>query len=79
MTLFFVLGTNLVQQTILLKQSAKKSTLLSVKKSVKDIHPEFTAQAFSSLKRQGVDQLLTKLVEWYQFPTTKTEPKKTTD
>lgn len=53
-----------------LKQGPAKSTLLKVKQTIKEIHPEFTAQTFSALKRKGVDQLVGQLLNWYEYPET---------
>ncbi len=50
-----------------LKQGAAKSTLLKVKKELKEIHADFTVQNFSALKRQGFDVLMSRLMDWYQF------------
>ncbi len=51
-----------------LKQGAAKSTLLQAKKQLAQISPDISAQNFSSLKKTGFDQLLDKLVGWYQYP-----------
>lgn len=49
-----------------LKQGAKSKAVLQCKKAVKELHPTATVQAFSSLKREGLDQLFKILDEWYQ-------------
>lgn len=49
-----------------LKQGAKSKAVLQCKKAVKELHPTATVQAFSSLKREGLDQLYKILDEWYQ-------------
>lgn len=51
-----------------LKQGAKSKAVMQCKKSVKELHPNATVQAFSSLKRDGLDQLYTVLDEWYANP-----------
>lgn len=48
-----------------LKQGAKSKAVLQCKKAVKELHPTATVQAFSSLKREGLDQLYKILDEWY--------------
>lgn len=48
-----------------LKQGAKSKALMQCKKQLETIHPEATVQAFSATKKHGLDQLLTKLDEWY--------------
>ncbi len=50
-----------------LKQGAAKSTLLKVKKQLAEIHPDFTVQNFSALKRTGLDTLLQRLFEWFEY------------
>ncbi|MEE4244475.1 MAG: ribosome biogenesis GTP-binding protein YihA/YsxC [Kangiellaceae bacterium] len=50
-----------------LKQGAAKSTLLKAKKALAEIHPDFSIQMFSALKRTGFDQLMAKLLDWYEF------------
>lgn len=49
-----------------LKQGAKSKAVLQCKKAVKELHPTATVQAFSSLKREGLEQLYKVLDEWYQ-------------
>lgn len=51
-----------------LKQGAKAKALAQCKKQLKVLHPEATVQAFSSLKKQGLDQLLAKMDAWYSNP-----------
>lgn len=51
-----------------LKSGAKSKALMQCKKQLKAIHPEASVQAFSSLKREGLDQLFTKLDHWYEPP-----------
>ena len=48
-----------------LKQGAKSKAVLQCKKAVKELHPGASVQAFSSLKREGLDQLYTVLDQWY--------------
>ncbi len=50
-----------------LKQGAAKSTLLQVKKQLAEIHPDFTVQNFSALKRTGLDTLLQRLFTWFEY------------
>lgn len=50
-----------------LKQGAAKNTLLKVKKQLKEIHPDFTAQNFSALKRTGMDTLMHRLLSWFEY------------
>lgn len=52
-----------------LSQGAKSKAVLQCKKAVKELHPAATVQAFSSLKRAGLDQLYKVLDEWYASPT----------
>lgn len=49
-----------------LKQGAKSKAVLQCKKAVKELHPTATVQAFSSLKREGLDQLYKILDQWYE-------------
>ncbi|AUD79877.1 YihA family ribosome biogenesis GTP-binding protein [Kangiella profundi] len=49
-----------------LKQGAKSKAVLQCKKAVKELHPTATVQAFSSLKREGLDQLYKILDGWYE-------------
>ncbi|MHC9511755.1 ribosome biogenesis GTP-binding protein YihA/YsxC [Kangiella sp. M94] len=51
-----------------LKQGAKSKAVIQCKKAVKELHPNATVQAFSSLKRDGLDQLYKVLDEWYELP-----------
>jgi GTP-binding protein len=51
-----------------LKQGAAKNTLLKVKRRIAEIHPEFTVQNFSALKRSGMDVLMKRLMDWFEFP-----------
>lgn len=53
-----------------LKRGPAQSTLLKLRKHIKDIgHADLaTAQTFSSLNREGVDELKAKLNEWLAVP-----------
>jgi len=53
-----------------LKRGPAQSTLLKLRKHLKEIGAEHlaTAQTFSSLKRDGVDILKSKLCEWLALP-----------
>ncbi|MDX1796612.1 MAG: ribosome biogenesis GTP-binding protein YihA/YsxC [Hydrogenovibrio sp.] len=53
-----------------LKKGPAQANLLKLKKMLKEEFPHATAQLFSSLKRQGLDQVWQKLDEWmaYQRP-----------
>jgi GTP-binding protein len=48
-----------------LKRGAASSALLKVKKAVKPMNGEISAQLFSSLKREGVDQAHARLDRWF--------------
>ncbi|MGD2117969.1 MAG: ribosome biogenesis GTP-binding protein YihA/YsxC [Chromatiales bacterium] len=50
-----------------LKKGPASSSLLKVKKHIKSISPQFSAQLFSSLKKQGIDQAHDKLDAWFGF------------
>lgn len=47
-----------------LKRGPAKSTMLAVKKALKDFDGEVTVQTFSSLKKDGLDQLKLKMTDW---------------
>ncbi|MRX28054.1 ribosome biogenesis GTP-binding protein YihA/YsxC [Kangiella sp. HZ709] len=51
-----------------LKSGAKSKALMQCKKQLKTIHPKASVQTFSSLKRDGLDQLFAKLDNWYEPP-----------
>ncbi len=51
-----------------LKSGAKSKALMQCKKELKELHPNASVQAFSSLKRLGLDQLYAKLDLWYDPP-----------
>lgn len=51
-----------------LKYGAANNTLLKVRDAVQKINPMFSAQAFSSLKRSGIDEAHAKLDEWFEIP-----------
>lgn len=51
-----------------LKSGAKSQAVLQCKKQVKELHPKATVQAFSSLKREGLDQLYKVMDHWYDPP-----------
>lgn len=48
-----------------LKSGAKSKALMQCKKAVKELHPEASVQAFSSLKKTGLETLFAKLDSWY--------------
>jgi GTP-binding protein len=50
-----------------LKNGPAKSTLLTVRKQIKAIHPGFSAQLFSSLKKSGIDEAHAMLDIWFDF------------
>ncbi len=50
-----------------LKKGPANSTLLKLKKQLKEQYPHATAQLFSSLKRTGLDQVWHKLDEWMAY------------
>ena len=51
-----------------LKSGAKSKAVMQCKKQLKELHPTATVQAFSSLKREGLDQLYSRLDNWYEPP-----------
>lgn len=50
-----------------LKKGPAQASLLKLKKLLKESYPHATAQLFSALKRQGVDQAWQKLDEWMEY------------
>lgn len=50
-----------------LKKGPAKSELLKLKQLLKERYPQATAQLFSSLKRQGLDEVWNKLDEWMEY------------
>jgi GTP-binding protein len=56
-----------------LKRGAASSALLKVKKAVKPMNGEISAQLFSSLKREGVDQAHARLDRWFGLEEEKRE------
>lgn len=50
-----------------ISRSEVKNTVLSVKKSYQLRDDLITVQAFSALKKQGVDELITQLNRWYEW------------
>ncbi|CAA0080781.1 putative GTP-binding protein EngB [BD1-7 clade bacterium] len=48
-----------------LKPNPGRSQMFSVQKSVAEVNPDATVQMFSSLKKQGLDQLNQVLDSWY--------------
>jgi len=52
-----------------ISRSEVKNTILKVKKHYQLMEDLISVQGFSSLKKQGVDELITKLNEWYEWPT----------
>jgi len=50
-----------------LKKGPASATLLKVRAALHKINSEFTVQAFSSLKRSGVDEAHARLDEWFGY------------
>jgi len=50
-----------------LKRGPASSTVLKVRAELHQFNPAFTVQAFSSLKRTGIDQAHAKLDEWFGY------------
>jgi GTP-binding protein len=50
-----------------LKRGPASSAVLKVRAELHKLDPAFTVQAFSSLKRTGVDQAHAKLDEWFGY------------
>ncbi len=50
-----------------LKRGPASSTVLKVRAELHKLDPAFTVQAFSALKRTGVDQAHAKLDEWFGY------------
>lgn len=50
-----------------LKKGPAQASLLRLKKMLSESYPHATAQLFSSLKRQGLDQVWNKLDEWMEY------------
>jgi len=50
-----------------LKHGPASSTLLKVRGVIQKINPMFSAQAFSSLKRSGIDEAHAKLDQWFEL------------
>jgi len=48
-----------------LKQGAAKNVLLKFKQSLKKDYPDCTAQLFSALKKQGLEEARDKLDDWF--------------
>ena len=48
-----------------LKRGPAKSSLLLVRREIADYGPDFSAQAFSTLKRQGIDEAHNTLDTWF--------------
>lgn len=51
-----------------LKAGPAKAQLLKLKKQLPDLHPNASAQLFSSLKRTGLDQAKQKIAQWLELP-----------
>mgnify|MGYP001423195719 CR=1 FL=1 len=49
-----------------LKKGPAQGTLLKVRAELQKIDPVFSAQTFSSLKRDGIDEAHAKLDEWFE-------------
>ncbi len=52
-----------------LKRGPASSTLLKLKKDLKNMDERFSAQTFSSLKHDGIDQAHAKLDAWFELTT----------
>lgn len=50
-----------------LKRGPAQASLLKLQKKLKESYPHATAQLFSSLKRDGLDQAWKKLDEWMEY------------
>lgn len=50
-----------------LKKGPAKSSLLKLRKMLKEEYPHATAQLFSSLKRDGLDEVWQKLDQWFEY------------
>ena len=50
-----------------LKRGPAKSTLLKVRKQLEEMYPHATAQTFSALKRDGLDQVWQTLDQWLEW------------
>jgi GTP-binding protein len=50
-----------------LKRGARQSSLLAVKKLLKESGSDATVQTFSALKQTGLDELVAKLNEWFEL------------
>lgn len=51
-----------------LKRGPAKSTMLQVKKAMQEMGVEGSAQMFSGLNNEGVDELRLKLAQWLELP-----------
>ena len=51
-----------------LSRGQAQSTVLQVRKHYELMHDLLTVQSFSSLKKQGVDDLIKVLNQWYEWP-----------
>lgn len=51
-----------------ISRSDVKNTLLKIRKQYELCADQITVQAFSSLKKEGVPELIEKLNEWFEFP-----------
>lgn len=51
-----------------LSRSEVKNTVLKVRKHYQLMEEFITVQSFSSLKKEGVEELINKLNEWYHWP-----------
>lgn len=50
-----------------LKKGPAKASLLKLRKMLKEEYPHATAQLFSSLKRDGLDEVWQKLDQWFEY------------
>ena len=50
-----------------LKRGAQQSSLLAVRKQLKESGSDATVQTFSALKQTGLDELVAKLNEWFEL------------
>lgn len=58
----------LLTKTDKLSRSEVKNTLLQIRKHYSLLENLITVQGFSSLKREGVEELIIKLNEWFNWP-----------
>lgn len=52
-----------------LKKGPAASTVLKVRQALVGLNPTFSVQAFSSLKKTGIDEAHARLDTWFHLPT----------